>query len=94
MTIRKIFSQAIILTAGLGMGAMAFAEANCQAHPKAEQIPQATFETALKNHGFEVKKFKTSGNCYELYGKTPKGKKAEIYFDTKDGSIVKKEIDN
>ena len=27
----------------------AFAEANCQAHPKNEQIPQADFQKALEN---------------------------------------------
>lgn len=92
MNIRKTISQALIITAGLGIGSVAFAEAKCDAHPKAEQIPQATFEQALKNHGFEIKSFKPDGNCYELYGKSKGGKKVEMYFDTKDGHIVKKEV--
>lgn len=91
---RKSLAQLVIVTAGLAVGSSAFAAANCQAHPKAEQIPQATFEAALKKHGFDVKKFKVDDNCYELYGKSAKGKKVEIYFDTKDGHIVKKEIDD
>ncbi len=40
-----------------------------------------------------VKNFKVSGNCYELYGKSPKGKKVEMYFDMKTGKIVKSEIE-
>lgn len=91
---RKSIVQALLITTGLVVGSSAFAGANCQAHPKAEQIPQATFEASLKKYGFNVKKFEVSGNCYELYGKSPKGKKVEIYFDTKNGSIVKKEIDD
>ena len=71
----------------------AFAEANCQAHPKNEQIPQADFQKALEKHGFTIKKFKTDGNCFEMYGKRKGGKKVEPYFDTKDGKIVKSEID-
>ena len=71
----------------------AFAEANCQAHPKNEQIPQADFQKALEKQGFTIKKFKTDGNCYEMYGKSKGGKKVEMYFDTKDGKIVKSEID-
>ena len=71
----------------------AFAEANCQAHPKNEQIPQADFQKALEKHGFTIKKFKTDGNCYEMYGKSKGRKKVEMYFDTKDGKIVKSEID-
>ena len=91
---RKSIVQALVITAGLAAGSTAFAAANCQAHPKSEQIPQATFENALKKHGFDVKKFKTGGNCYEMYGKSRGGKKVEMYFDTKDGSIVKKEIED
>ena len=87
-----------LITSGLLALAMlsassAFAEANCQAHPKNEQIPQADFHKALEKHGFTIKKFKTDGNCYEMYGKSKGGKKVEMYFDTKDGKIVKSEID-
>ena len=87
-----------LITSGLLALAMlsassAFAEANCQAHPKNEQIPQADFQTALEKHGFTIKKFKTDGNCFEMYGKSKGGKKVEMYFDTKDGKIVKSEID-
>lgn len=87
-----------LITSGLLALAMlsassAFAEANCQAHPKSEQIPQADFQKALEKHGFTIKKFKTDGNCFEMYGKSKGGKKVEMYFDTKDGKIVKSEID-
>ena len=87
-----------LITSGLLALAMlsassAFAEANCQARPKNEQIPQADFQKALEKHGFTIKKFKTDGNCYEMYGKSKGGKKVEMYFDTKDGKIVKSEID-
>ena len=71
----------------------AFAEANYQAHPKNEQFPQKKKKKALEKHGFTIKKFKTDGNCYEMYGKSKGGKKVEMYFDTKDGKIVKSEID-
>ena len=87
-----------LITSGLLALAMlsassAFAEANCQAHPKNKQIPQADFQKALEKHGFTIKKFKTDGNCYEMYGKSKGGKKVEMYFDTKNGKIVKSEID-
>ena len=87
-----------LITSGLLALAMlsassAFAEANCQAHPKNEQIPQADFQKALEKHGFTIKKFKTDGNCFVMYGKSKGGKKVEMYFDTKDGKIVKSEID-
>lgn len=82
-----------LLALGMLSAGSALAEANCQAHPKNEQISQADFQKALEKHGFTIKKFKTDGNCYEMYGKSKGGKKLEMYFDTKDGKIVKSEID-
>lgn len=45
-----------LITSGLLALAMlsdssAFAEANCQAHPRNEQIPQADFQKALEKYG-------------------------------------------
>lgn len=89
----KKFTQLAFLALGLTAGSFAFAEAQCVAHPKNEQIPLETFKKALENKGFKIKSFKPDGNCYELYAKSPNGKKVEMYFDTKTGDIVKKEID-
>ncbi|UTO04371.1 PepSY domain-containing protein [Moraxella sp. FZLJ2107] len=71
----------------------ALASATCPSYPAKEHIPQKALEQALINKGFTVKNFKVSGNCYELYGKSPKGKKVEMYFDMKTGKIVKSEIE-
>ena len=90
---KKSLITSSLLALAMLSASSAFAEANCQAHPKNEQIPQADFQKALEKHGFTIKKFKTDGNCYEMYGKSKGGKKVEMYFDTKDGKIVKSEID-
>ena len=90
---KKSLITSSLLALAMLSASSAFAEANCQAHPKNEQIPQADFQKALEKHGFTIKKFKIDGNCYEMYGKSKGGKKVEMYFDTKDGKIVKSEID-
>ena len=90
---KKSLITSSLLALAMLSASSAFAEANCQAHPKNEQIPQADFQKALEKHGFTIKKFKTDGNCFEMYGKSKGGKKVEMYFDTKDGKIVKSEID-
>ena len=90
---KKSLITSVLLALTMLSASSAFAEANCQAHPKNEQIPQADFQKALEKHGFTIKKFKTDGNCFEMYGKSKGGKKVEMYFDTKDGKIVKSEID-
>jgi len=39
-----------------------------------------------------VKTFKVSGNCYEIYGYTKDGQKAEVYFNPVNGDVVKANI--
>lgn len=74
--------------------APAFADADCKKHPKEEWMKEADLKKRLEGEGYKIKKFKISGNCYEIYGWDKAGKKVEIYFDTKDGSVVKSEIDD
>ena len=42
-----------------------------------------------KKQGYEIRKFKEPGTCYEIYGKKD-GKDVEVYFNPVDGSVVKK----
>jgi hypothetical protein len=41
----------------------------------------------------EIKVFKTSGSCYEIYAIDAKGHKAEVYFNPVDGSVVQSNED-
>ncbi|AJG24693.1 PepSY domain-containing protein [Cupriavidus basilensis] len=71
----------------------AFAGAKCAAHPKAEWMKEADAKAKIEAQGYNIKKFKVDGNCYEIYGTTKEGKKAEIYYDTKTLDVVKSEIE-
>jgi hypothetical protein len=70
----------------------ALAGADCASHPKSEWISEADMKKRLVEQGYEIKKFKIDGNCYEIYGNNKDGKKVEIYFDTKTGDIVKSHV--
>jgi hypothetical protein len=70
-----------------------FASAKCAAHPKNEWMSQADAKAKIEAQGYTIKKFKVDGNCYEIYGTTKEGKKAEIYYDTKTLEVVKSEIE-
>ena len=82
---------AAVAVAGL-FSTAAFAGANCTKHPKSDWMPEADAKAKIAAQGYNIKKFKVDGNCYEIYGTTKDGKKAEIYFDTKTLNIVKSEI--
>ena len=79
--------------AAMGVSQAAFASADCTAHPKEEWLTEDQMKAKVEAQGYKIKVFKVSGDCYEIYGWTKDGKKAEIYFDTKTGAIVKSEID-
>ena len=79
-----------LLLGALSTGA--FAGAKCAAHPKSEWMSEADAKARIEAQGYNIKKFKVDGNCYEIYGTTKEGKKAEIYYDTKTLDVVKSEI--
>ena len=74
----------------LALTSSAFAAATCPVHPKAEWMSEADAKAKILEMGYQIKKFKISGNCYEIYGTDKAGKKAEVYFDTKNLEIVKR----
>ncbi|GAB3254299.1 PepSY domain-containing protein [Chitinimonas naiadis] len=68
---------------------LASASAECPAYPKAEWMKESDARAKLEKDGYKIKKFKVSGNCYEIYGHDKAGKKVEIYFDAKTLAIIK-----
>ncbi|NHQ87894.1 MULTISPECIES: PepSY domain-containing protein [Iodobacter] len=83
---------ALIAVATLATSSLTMASANCTPHPKAEWLSPSDAQSKIVAMGYKIKKFKTSGECYEIYGWNKEGKKAEVYFDTKTLDIVKSEI--
>lgn len=69
----------------------AAASADCPAHPKQEWMKEADARAKLVQAGYQIKTFKVSGNCYEMYGHDKAGKRVEIYFDAKTMSPVKED---
>jgi hypothetical protein len=67
---------------------MAHAKKDCTAEPKDKWMTEEAFKTMAEKEGYTIKKFKVSGNCYEIYG-MKEGKKVEVYFNPVDGSVAK-----
>lgn len=84
----------LIVTAALLVGPVAFAKKNCTEEPKDKWMSEADFKKKAESEGYKIRKFKTPGTCYEIYGTNKEGQKVEIYFNPVDGSIVKSEIED
>ncbi|WP_294540286.1 PepSY domain-containing protein [uncultured Rhodoblastus sp.] len=83
----------LLLLAGLFLPVAAQAAPNCTAEPKDKWLTEEAMKAKVATLGYErIKTFKTSGNCYEIYGYTKDGQKAEVYFNPVTGDVVKSSI--
>ena len=89
---KSLVSLAVIGAASL-FSTHAFAKADCKAYPKDEWMKADEAKAKIAAQGYQIKKFKVDGNCYEIYGQNKDGKKVEIYFDTKTLAVVKSEVE-
>ena len=54
--------------------------ATCDSGPREGWQPQAKLEQRLKDKGWQVRRVKEDGGCYEVYGLDDKGQRVEAYF--------------
>ena len=73
---------AIALAASAG-AALAHGKVVCPAHPKAEWRPHTELEQKLVKEGWTIRRMEKTETCYEVYAKTPDGKRVEAFFDPK-----------
>lgn len=52
----------------------------CEAGPQSGWKSQAALKAKLIKEGWQVRKTKVDGGCYEVYGTLPTGEKVEAYF--------------
>lgn len=52
----------------------------CEAGPQSGWKSQSALSAKLVAEGWQVRKTKVDGGCYEVYGTTPKGERVEAYF--------------
>lgn len=84
----------LVIPMMLFVGSAAMAKKDCTDQPKEKWMTEADFKKKAEADGYKIRKFKTPGTCYEIYGTNKEGKKVEIYFNPVDGAIVKSEIED
>lgn len=60
--------------------AMATGVMKCNAGPQSGWKSMDALKAKLVKEGWQVRKVKVDGGCYEAYGTTPKGERVEAYF--------------
>lgn len=54
--------------------------ATCDSGPKDKWQAQEKLSASLKEKGWQVRRIKEDGGCYEVYALDEKGKRVEVYF--------------
>jgi hypothetical protein len=93
--IKSNLSLALVLMGAAGLVPFtASASPPCTKEPKTAWLSEAKMKEKIAIMGYrEIKVFKTSGSCYEIYAIDAKGHKAEVYFNPVDGAVVQSNED-
>ena len=76
----------LLIAAAAGLAALAATPAaatgrmTCQAGPQSGWRSQEQLVQTLTRQGWQVRRTKIDGGCYEVYGTTPQGDRVEAYF--------------
>ena len=90
---RRMLIALTALTAVSTISGAAFAAPNCTSEAKSKWMTEDAMKAKVAEMGYkDIRSFKTSGNCYEIYGMTSEGKKAEVYFNPVSGQVVESKI--
>ncbi|UUR06806.1 PepSY domain-containing protein [Sphingomonas glaciei] len=74
-----LLTAAAALSAAIATPAAATGKMTCNA-PQKSWKTLGSLESKLKKDGWEVRKSKVDGGCYEVYGTDPQGRRVEAYF--------------
>ncbi len=84
-----------LITAAVAVGAVtavafpALAAPTCTTEPKSRWMNEAMMKDHVAALGYkDIRSFRTSGSCYEIYGFTSDGRRAEVYFNPVTGDAV------
>ncbi len=78
----KSMTFAAVLAAGWLTGSPAGATglATCESGPESGWRPQETLQKQLTDRGWQVRRIKVDGGCYEVYALDDRGQRVEAYF--------------
>lgn len=79
---------AMIVALGAAMPAFADEDANCTAEPKDKWITTDDAKAKAEDQGYQVRRVKVEGSCYEIYGFDKDKMKVEVFMDPVSGRIL------
>ena len=78
---KKIAFAALVLTTAFVSNAFAESRNDCTAEPQAKWQSTDAMKAKGQQMGYDVRRVKVEGSCYEMYGIDSQGKKREVLFN-------------
>jgi hypothetical protein len=70
----------VLFSGAFALAAHATGLATCESGPKSGWQPVEKLEKQLADQGWQVRRIKEDGGCYEVYALDDKGQRVEAYF--------------
>lgn len=70
----------------------AHATGSCTTEPKTKWMQDKEVSSQLEKQGYQVKRVKTEGSCYEVYALDKKGNHHEMVVNPVNGKAVSEEV--
>jgi len=77
---RLFLTAAVLAASSLTAPAHATGLATCDSGPQEKWQPQEKLQKMLTDRGWQIRRIKIDGGCYEVYALTEKGERVEAYF--------------
>ena len=77
---RLFLAAAVLAASSLTAPAHATGLATCDSGPQEKWQPQEKLQKMLTDRGWQIRRIKIDGGCYEVYALTEKGERVEAYF--------------
>ncbi|MBS0326166.1 MAG: PepSY domain-containing protein [Proteobacteria bacterium] len=89
--IAAALAPAALALAALPLAAFASTyDGECTNQPQSRWMSTSDVKARFESQGYEVRKVKTGGSCYEVYAKDKDGGKVELFVNPVDASVVGK----
>ena len=72
---------AVLLLAGSAQPSLATGWHTCESEPRSDWISKENLASRLTEQGWQVRRIKEDGNCWEVYAINAEGKRTEAYVN-------------
>ena len=91
---RSTLSKLILAASALSFSSIAVASPVCTKEPQSKWMTPGVMKALVATKGYhDIKVFKVSGSCYEIYTHSKNGKREEVYFNPVTGAVVQSNVD-